>query len=92
VLARGDRVVLAARNVHALESFFAEPDTDRECAHALTLDVTASPDELKAAMELAIARWGRVDVLVNNAGFGDVIPSEECRCACPRWTRWTGRC
>jgi len=32
--------------------------------------VTAGSDAIKATVDEAVAIWGRVDVLVNNAGFG----------------------
>jgi NAD(P)-dependent dehydrogenase (short-subunit alcohol dehydrogenase family) len=49
---------------------------------ALRADVTRSPD-VRAAAEATLARWGRVDVLVNNAGgfaairLTEDIPEEE---------------
>jgi NAD(P)-dependent dehydrogenase (short-subunit alcohol dehydrogenase family) len=50
---------------------------DREAdALALRCDVTRSPD-IAAALEAVLARWGRVDVLVNNAGGFAVIRDTE---------------
>ena len=50
----------------------------------LELDVSAQFAEVQRQAEVAIALWGRVDVLVNNAGtvergFG---PPEELGCVC----------
>ncbi len=45
-------------------------------ALALRGDVTRSPD-IAAALEAVLARWGRVDVLVNNAGGFAVIRATE---------------
>ena len=39
-------------------------------AHALVLDLDASDETVKATAEQAIAIFGHVDVLVNNAGSG----------------------
>ena len=50
---------------------------DREAdALALRCDVTRAPD-IAAALEAVLARWGRVDVLVNNAGGFAVIRDTE---------------
>src|SRR5690348_10827653 len=43
-------------------------------ALAVAADVS-SQDAVAALREQAISRFGRVDVLVNNAGWGQVIPS-----------------
>ncbi len=65
-LARGDRVVATARDVRSLA-----PLVERygDQVAAISLDVTA-----KAAVESAIrqahARFGRLDVVINNAGYG----------------------
>jgi len=45
-------------------------------ALALRCDVTRAPD-IAAALEAVLARWGRVDVLVNNAGGFAVIRDTE---------------
>src|SRR5579862_3629130 len=37
--------------------------------HVLTLEITA-PDAIEAALAAAFAVTGRIDVLVNNAGYG----------------------
>lgn len=65
-LQRGGNVVATARAVDTLTDLVASaPDR----ALALPLDVTL-PDQVEAAMAAAIDRFGRIDVLVNNAGFG----------------------
>lgn len=74
VLARGDKVIATARNISSLEGLQAEhPDAFR----ALQLDVTASQEEIDWAVKQALAFWGRVDVLVNNAGYCQVGMFEE---------------
>lgn len=65
VLARGDRVIATARSLDTLQNTFT---TNRENLHLVQLDVTEGEDSLKAKVNNAAAKWGRIDVLVNNAG------------------------
>lgn len=65
-LERGRRVVATARDPETLTDLV---NRDPERAIALPLDVT-SPDAARAAVEEAVDRFGRIDVVVNNAGFG----------------------
>jgi len=71
-LAAGDRVVATARRPEALAKDLAEYG-DRVLP--LALDVT-SADAARAAVEAAVAHFGRIDVLVNNAGYANVSPIE----------------
>src|SRR6267142_1099461 len=65
VLKQGDRVVLGARSLTPMADLAARyPDT----ALAITLDVTKLEQRV-AAVQQADARFGGVDVLVNNAGI-----------------------
>ncbi|HEY4051161.1 MAG TPA: SDR family NAD(P)-dependent oxidoreductase, partial [Acidobacteriaceae bacterium] len=66
VLAKGDRVVATARK----EATVA--DLERQYpnyARAVRLDVT-DLTQVKASVQAAIDAFGRIDVLVNNAGYG----------------------
>jgi NAD(P)-dependent dehydrogenase (short-subunit alcohol dehydrogenase family) len=63
---RGERVVATARNRETVADLEAQ---HAELVLALTLDVT-KPEQITAGVDAAIARFGRVDVLVNNAGYG----------------------
>jgi NAD(P)-dependent dehydrogenase (short-subunit alcohol dehydrogenase family) len=75
VLQRGDRVVLAARSMDSMRGLAARfPDT----ALAVGLDVT-QPQQRLAAVEHAEARFGGIDVLVNNAGVDFLGAIEEQR-------------
>lgn len=71
-LEAGDRVVATARRPEVLAEAFGEHG-DRILP--LALDVT-SPDAARKAVEEAVARFGRIDVLVNNAGYANVSPIE----------------
>jgi NAD(P)-dependent dehydrogenase (short-subunit alcohol dehydrogenase family) len=73
VLDAGDRVVATARNRETLIRAFG-PDSDRLLSVAL--DVT-DPRAAQAAVEAALAAFGRIDVLVNNAGYGNLSLFEE---------------
>lgn len=71
-LARGDSVVAAARNPQAIaDAFGAHPEL-----LAVQLDVTREGAAAIAA-QAAIERFGRIDVLVNNAGYGILGAVEE---------------
>ena len=76
VLDRGYRTVVTARDPAKVEDI-AAPYGDR--AMVLPLDVT-DPVEIDAAVKSAEKRFGKIDVLVNNAGigyFGAVEESDE---------------
>jgi NADP-dependent 3-hydroxy acid dehydrogenase YdfG len=72
-LERGERVVLAARKLADVEELAAQY-TDN--AFAVKLDVT-NADERQAAVQAALKRFGRVDVLANIAGVGSLGALEE---------------
>ncbi len=72
-LAHGDRVVATARRPESLDELVARaPDR----ALAVALDVTDGA-AIDAAVAAALERFGRIDVLVNNAGSGSVGAVEE---------------
>ena len=73
VLVRGHNAVVTARNVATLEDIAAAfPDT----ALALPLDVTDKA-QISSAVQQARTRFGGIDVLVNNAGYGYRAAVEE---------------
>lgn len=73
VLNAGHRVLATARDPEQLRELKTKyGDSVRTAA----LDVT-SETQAKVAVETAIASFGQLDVLVNNAGYGNVAPVED---------------
>jgi len=73
VLAAGHRLVATARNPESLDALVAaHPDR----VLALALDVT-DPAAAEAAIAAGRERFGRIDVVVNNAGYADLAAIED---------------
>ena len=73
VLKKGDYLLATAREPEQLRALIEHyPET----AKPVRLDVT-SPQDIQAAVDAAIATFGQIDVLVNNAGHGFIAALEE---------------
>src|SRR5215831_4380467 len=73
VLASGDRLVATARDLRQLEDLVQKYG---DHVRAVPLDVT-DEGAAHAAVRVAVDAFGRLDVVVNNAGYGDVAPFEQ---------------
>src|SRR6202162_3774667 len=73
VLESGDRLVATARDPKRLDDLVKKYG-DR--VRAVPLDVT-DESAAQAAVQMAVATFGRLDVVVNNAGYGDIAPFEQ---------------
>ncbi|KAK7052238.1 hypothetical protein R3P38DRAFT_3594786 [Favolaschia claudopus] len=65
VLARGDRVIATARSLDSIKHLESNPNV---CTRQL--DVTSGVPALSEIISEAVKVWGRIDVVVNNAGVG----------------------
>lgn len=74
----GAKVVLAARRKERLEQLVSELVAAGGEAVAYQTDVTRA-DEVKALIQGALDSFGRVDVLVNNAGLMAIAPLSDVR-------------
>src|SRR3546814_14273460 len=75
-LAKGDAVVATARNPKTVTDRFG----DHPNLLAVELDVN-DESQAQAAAKAAVERFGSIDVLVNNAGFGVLAAVEETSAA-----------
>lgn len=74
----GATLALAARRVERLESLAREIESMGRQVAVCACDVTEDADIAKA-VDLVLTRFGRIDVVVANAGFGVVGPFETLR-------------
>jgi len=80
-LAAGHAVIATGRDATRVAASVGDHDN----LLAIKFDVTR-PQDAKAAVEAAVARFGRIDILVNNAGnffagfFEELSPEQGCGC------------
>jgi len=78
----GASVALAARDEAACRAIAQEIEADGGRALALETDVTDA-GHIARTVAAVVSKWGRIDVLVNNAGLGGPTPLTD-----PDDTRW----
>lgn len=66
VLERGDYVIATVRNLKS----FTLPVGDRTRLRIIVLDVCDTAENIQKTVDEALSIWGRIDVVVNNAGYG----------------------
>ena len=74
----GASLVLCARKKERCEQAAVELQNRGAKALALGCDVK-NPDDVRAVVEAAISQYGRIDILINNAGTSWGAPVEEMR-------------
>ena len=77
---RGAAVVLGARRTDRLETLAADIRAEGGRASTATVDVT-KPEDLDRLVATAVSTYGRLDVLVANAGIGPISPMTARRTA-----------
>src|ERR1700722_19099101 len=76
--AQGATVVLGARRVERLQSLANELTAHGGKALAIATDVTHR-DQVKALADSAVEKYGRIDVMINNAGLMPQAPLERLK-------------
>ncbi|CAM1503486.1 Fc.00g010770.m01.CDS01 [Cosmosporella sp. VM-42] len=72
-LSQGHIVIATARSL----TKFPKSLQDNPKVDLVEIEITATPSEISTAVDAVVAKHGRLDVLVNNAGFGHLGAVEE---------------
>ncbi len=75
---KGASVVLGARRIENLEKIAKEIRDNGGKAEVLKTDVTIA-SEVKALVDKAVSSFGKIDVLINNAGLMAIAPLSETK-------------
>ena len=76
--AQGATVVLGARRADQLQSLAKDIEARGGTALAVATDVT-QPEQVKALVESAVRTYGRIDVMINNAGLMPQAPLDQLK-------------
>ena len=76
--AQGARVVLGARRFDRIQTLASELKASGGTAMAIATDVT-NYDQVKKLVDAAVQAFGRVDVMINNAGLMPLSPFERLK-------------
>lgn len=75
---RGATVVIGARRIDRIESLAAELTANGGKVVAVKTDVT-DRDQVRNLVDIAVERFGRIDVMLNNAGLMPLAPLERLK-------------
>ncbi|PPR01860.1 hypothetical protein CVT24_001341, partial [Panaeolus cyanescens] len=79
LLAAGHSVIATARKPESLQKQLAEKYDAETLKRSLVVKVDVTkPEEVKAAFDEAVAKFGLIDIVVNNAGYAVVGETETC--------------